>query len=142
MVQEIRRPEETQNGAASRTDPGTLQLREAGTSYVQSVHWEAILVRIRGLKEDLVTDGKAASGSQLFYGPSRHATRDEVLAAIPPRPTVDRLMALHFDSYIITPCQYTNLFLTFSQVLTMCHVDFIHRKQFLREVSFLTWLLR
>ena len=88
-------------------DPGTLNQNDSGTNYVQSVHWEAILTKIRGLKEDLVAHDKVPSGSYLFYGPNRHATREELLAAVPPRPIVDRLMALHFDSYLITPCQYS-----------------------------------
>ncbi|KAL4758765.1 Zn(II)2Cys6 transcription factor [Aspergillus foveolatus] len=100
---EVQRPNESQDGAASPADPGTLKLRESGTSYFQSVHWEAILTKIRGLKEDVVTDSKALPGSHLFYGPNRHATRDEILAAVPPRTVVDRLMAIHFDSYMITP---------------------------------------
>lgn len=110
---EIPRPKKPQDEAPSPADPGTLEVRESGTSYVQSVHWEAILTKIRGLKEDLVTDRKAPPGSHLFYGPNRHATRDEILAAVPPRPVVDRLMALHFDSYIITPCQYIQAFFLF-----------------------------
>ncbi|KAL2845706.1 fungal-specific transcription factor domain-containing protein [Aspergillus pseudoustus] len=114
MFPEIPRPKESQDEAASPADPGTLKLRESGTSYVQSVHWEAILTKIRGLKEDLVTVSKAPPGSHLFYGPNRHATRDEILAAVPSRPVVDRLMALHFDTYIITPY-------------------LIHGKKFLRE---------
>ena len=105
-VSKIRRPKDSQDEAASPADPGTLNLRESGSSYVQSVHWEAVLSKIRGLKEDLVTDSNAPSGSHLFYGPNRHATRDEILAAVPVRTVVDRLMALHFDSYILTPCQY------------------------------------
>ncbi|KEF54839.1 uncharacterized protein A1O9_09281 [Exophiala aquamarina CBS 119918] len=107
-------PKKFLDDAASPSDPGTLELRESGTSYIQSAHWEAILTKIRGLKEDLVTDSKTPPGSHLFYGQSRHATRDEILAAVPPRPVVDRLMALHFDSYIITPY-------------------LIHGKKFLRE---------
>ena len=117
---EIRTPEKSQDEAASPADPGTLKLRESGTSYVQSVHWEAILTKIRGLKEDLVADSKAPPGSHLFYGPNRHATRDEILAAVPPRSVVDRLMALHFDSYIITPCQYIQAFFPPSEPLTVC----------------------
>ncbi|RSL84915.1 hypothetical protein CEP51_003644 [Fusarium floridanum] len=111
---EIQTPKKSQDEDASPRDPGTLEVRESGTSHVQSVHWEAILTKIRGLKEDLVADSKAPLGSHLFYGPNRHATRDEILAAVPPRPVVDRLMALHFDSYIITPY-------------------LIHGKKFLRE---------
>lgn len=111
---EIRRPKKSQDEVASPADPGTLKARESGTSYVQSGHWEAILTKVRGLKEDLVTDSKAPPGSHLFYGPNRHATRDEILAAVPARPVVDRLMALHFDSYIITPCQYIQAFFPLS----------------------------
>ena len=98
------KPEESRDEAASLADPGTLKLHESGSSYVQSVHWEAILAKVRGLKEDMAHDSKAPPGSYLFYGPNRHATRDEILAAVPSRPVVDRLMALHFDSYIVTPC--------------------------------------
>ena len=106
-----KRSEKAQNEAVSSPDPGTLNLRESGISYVQSVHWEAILTKIRGLKDDTVTaDAKAPRGSHLFYGPNRHATRDEVQAAVPARQIVDRLMALHFDSYMITPCRYIQAF--------------------------------
>jgi hypothetical protein len=106
VLPENQRPQGSQDETASATDPGTLKLRDSGTSYVQSSHWEAILTKIRGLKEDLVADSKTPLGSHLFYGPKRRATRDEILAAVPPRTVVDRLMALHFDSYLITPCQY------------------------------------
>ncbi len=116
---EIRRPEKSQDEAASPADPGTLKLRESGTSYVQSTHWEAVLVEIRGLKE-VVADSKASSGSHLFYGPNRHATRDEILTAVPPRPIVDRLMSLHFDSYLITLCQYVQAFFPLAEALTVC----------------------
>jgi len=101
-IQRSSKPHKT----VSESDPGTLKLRESGSSYVESGHWEAILTKIRGLKEDFITDSKAPRGSLLFYGPNRHASRQEILAAVPPRQVVDRLMALHFDSYIITPCQY------------------------------------
>ncbi|KIW13771.1 hypothetical protein PV08_08962 [Exophiala spinifera] len=111
---EIQKPNETSEETLSPADPGTLNLCESGSSYVQSGHWEAILTKIRGLKEDLVTDSMPPLGSHLFYGPNRHANRDEILAAVPPRPVVDRLMALHFDAYILNPY-------------------IIHRKKFLRE---------
>ena len=103
---EIRGLKQSQDEVTSSTDPGTLKLRESGASYVQSVHWEAILTKIRGLKEDFVNDRKAPPGSHLFYGPNRHATRDEILAAVPPRPVVDRNMALLFHSAIVAPCEY------------------------------------
>lgn len=111
---EVPRSKKSEDQAESPADPGTLEVRESGTSYVQSVHWEAVLTKIRGLKEDLVTDSKAPLGSHLFYGPNRHATREEILVAVPPRSVVDRLMALHFDSYIITPCQYIRTFFPLS----------------------------
>ncbi|KAL6231484.1 hypothetical protein BDW75DRAFT_243873 [Aspergillus navahoensis] len=114
VLSEAPRPKNSQGEAASPVDPGTLKLRESGTSYIQSAHWEAILTKIRGLKEDLVSDNKTLPGSHLFYGPNRHATRDEILAAVPLRPAVDRLMTLHFDSYIVTPY-------------------LLHSKKFLRE---------
>jgi hypothetical protein len=120
VLPEVLRPRRSQDEAAPPVDPGTLKLHESGSSYVQSVHWEAILTKIRGLKGDLVADSKAPPGSHLFYGPNRHATRDEILADVPPRPVVDRLMALHFDSYLITPCQYIQTFFLLSEALTVC----------------------
>lgn len=138
LFPEIRRPKESQDEVASSADPGTLKLRESGTSYVQSDHWEAILTKIRGLKEDLVTDSKAPPGSHLFYGPNRHATRDEILAAVPPRSVVDRLMALHFDSYIITPCQYLQAFFPLSEALTVCCRSHSWQEVSPRGVLFLT----
>lgn len=121
LSSEIWRPGKSQDEAASSADPGTLNLRESGTSYVQSVHWEAILTKIRGLKDDLVTDVRGPPGSHLFYGPNRHASRDEILAAVPTRPVVDRLMALHFDSHILTPCQFIQAsFPLLEEALTMC----------------------
>jgi hypothetical protein len=116
VIPEIRRRKKSQEEAASPADPGTLNLRESGTSFVQSVHWDAILSKIRGLAT--LTDSKTPPGSHLFYGPNRHATRDEILAAVPPRPVVDRLMALHFDSHIVTPCQYIQAFFPFPEALT------------------------
>lgn len=112
-------PKKSQGEAASRADPGTLSLGESGKSYVQSVHWEAILTKLRGLKDDSVADSKVSSGSHFFYGPNRHATRDEILAAVPPRPVVDRLMALHFDSHVVTPCQYIHACRPLSEALTL-----------------------
>lgn len=136
---EVQRSKTSHDEAGSPADPGTLKLRGSGASYVQSAHWEAILTKIRGLKEDLVTDSKAPHGSHLFYGPNRHATRDEILAAVPSRPVVDRLIALHFDSYIITPCQYTQAFLPLSEELTVCYRSHSWQEVSPRGGFFLTW---
>lgn len=96
---------EAEADVASPVDPGTLTVNDLGASYVQSSHWEAILLEVRGLKEDFISNSMAQTGgSSLFYGPSRHATRDEILAAVPTRSVVDRLMAVHFDYHLITPC--------------------------------------
>ena len=86
-------------------DPGTLNLRDSHTSYVQSGHWEAVLTKIRGLKEDLITDDRALPGSHIFYGTARHVSRDEILSAIPPRAVVDRLISVHFEASLVTPCR-------------------------------------
>lgn len=104
-IPDIRRPRDLLDEAATPKDPGTLNLHEAGASYVQSEHWEAVLTKVRGLRGELITVNHTLPGSNLFYGPNRHATREEILAAVPSRSVVDRLMALHFDSYILTPCQ-------------------------------------
>ena len=99
-------------------DPGTLKLRQSGANYVHGAHWEAVLDKVRGLKED-VAEHHVLSGSHMFYGPKRSASREEILAALPARPIVDRLVALHFDSFIITPCSY----ILFSVLLSRCLLD-------------------
>ena len=96
---------EVRDNSTCQTDTDVLELHRSGLSYIQSGHWEAILGKIRGLKEDLHVDGKVPSGSSLFYDPNRHATREDLLSAMPVRVVTDRLMALHFDSYMLTPCQ-------------------------------------
>lgn len=112
VLTNLHRPKRFHDEPTSPADPGTLKVHESRTSYVQSVHWEAILSKIRGLREDLGADNKAPPGSHLFYGPNRHATREEILAAVPLRPVVDRLLALHFDAHIITPCQSSKALLS------------------------------
>jgi hypothetical protein len=91
------------NGAAA-ADAGILDQKQSST-YAQSVHWEAVLTKIRGLKNDLVIAARSSSCSGLLYGPSCHMSRDEILGALPPRMVVDRLLAFHFDSHFVTPCR-------------------------------------
>ena len=138
---QIGRPKKSQHETASPTDPGTLKVRESGTSYIQSVHWEAILSKVRGLKEDLVADSKVPPSSHWFYGPNRHVTREEILAAVPPRQVVDRLMTLHFDSYMITPRRYIplSLFFPFPRALTVCCSSHSRQEVSPRGGFFLNW---
>lgn len=101
-----------QNGLLGRSenkplyppDRGKLKLGDSETSYVQSAHWEAILAGIKGVREDLATDLDIPNGPLLLYGANRQATREEILAAIPPRPVADRLLSDHFNSLEIIPC--------------------------------------
>lgn len=98
-------PKRRENESIPPPDHGSLKFGDSGTSYVQSAHWEAILDGIKGLKEDLATDHDIPRAPLLLYGANRHASRDEILAAIPPRPIVDRLLSQHFNSVDIIPCQ-------------------------------------
>lgn len=115
--------------AETPTDPGTLNFRDSGASYVQSVHWESILTKVRGLREDLVTSTRTPIGSHLFYGPTSHATRIEILAAVPPRSVVDRLIALHFntDTYVVTACKCISTFCRILNVDPMIQISYMTR---------------
>lgn len=96
-------------------------------SYVGSVHWAAVLDSISELKDQYEREEEARtlasadhvpqnnSGPRLLYEPVQ-ATRAEVLASIPARPVVDRMVARYFNAQ-----QNTSL-------------PIVHSGYFLREV--------
>ncbi|KIM92882.1 hypothetical protein OIDMADRAFT_173659 [Oidiodendron maius Zn] len=85
-----------------------MRLHSHGVKYVGSVHWAAVLDSISELKDYyeeeeearmLATDGHApysSPGPRLFYQPIQ-ATKNDILASIPARPAVDRMVARYFN---------------------------------------------
>ncbi|KAJ9621983.1 hypothetical protein H2203_006864 [Taxawa tesnikishii (nom. ined.)] len=99
-------------------DFGRISLENTETSYVESAHWTAILDGIAELKDHLEGNDKSpdrtcsghiedpvldADAPDLLFGNSKQVSRQEILAAIPQRSMVDRLLALYFSGMDMTP---------------------------------------
>lgn len=95
-----------------------MRLTTSGARYVGDAHWAAILDGITDLKEyfdtskDVYTFNEdfnvpGASRVQLFYS-CKHASKVEILAAIPPRPAVDRFVSRYFNMLDLAPCKLLN----------------------------------
>ena len=73
------------------------------------------MFKIAELKDDFergATDGEESEmnpppfewdGPELFFGKNKNATKDELVAAIPARPVVDRLMSKFFHTMDMAP---------------------------------------
>ncbi|KAK9320869.1 fungal-specific transcription factor domain-containing protein [Lipomyces orientalis] len=94
---------------------GRMSVGATKTTYVESTHWTAILDGIAELK-DYFQDEPDHAGYQEFAPPvpegdppellfSQYlpATKQEILAAIPPRPMLDRLVAEYLSHKAIAP---------------------------------------
>ncbi|KAF7174473.1 hypothetical protein CNMCM5623_007356 [Aspergillus felis] len=97
------------------TSFGRIRLENEETNYVEGSHWTAILDGIAELKDffdDADVPQTAESSTSrlgadwnfqsrrpaLIFGDAQHLDRDEILASLPPRPEVDRLLASYFNS--------------------------------------------
>ncbi|UKZ61401.1 uncharacterized protein TrAtP1_002666 [Trichoderma atroviride] len=92
------------------SSPGIMLTGHMGTRWVDATHWEAILDDIRELKDCtealeqaddeflLGTTEEESSGPTLFVGLSPLMNRSDVLAFLPPRPVVDRLISRYFNA--------------------------------------------
>ncbi|EWG49974.1 hypothetical protein FVEG_09315 [Fusarium verticillioides 7600] len=106
----------TESPAPSPSEAGSMRLDSHGVraSYVGSVHWAAVLESISELKDHyeeeeearmLATNDHAllqSSGPRLLYEPV-HTTKTDLLASIPPRPVVDRMVARYFNTQGVVP---------------------------------------
>ncbi|PVH70209.1 hypothetical protein DL98DRAFT_661284 [Cadophora sp. DSE1049] len=93
---------------------GRISLENSETSYVDGGHWKAILDGIAELKdhfEDTTQqpshpENNTASESgvpELLLGNNRRISKHELLAAVPPRPAVDRLISRFFNTMDMAP---------------------------------------
>jgi hypothetical protein len=94
-----------------------MRLHSNGTNYVSSVHWAAILDSISELNDTYETEREAAMLASAAYVPHRspgprllyepvQATKDEIIASIPARPVVDRMIARYFNTQGVAPGMY------------------------------------
>ncbi|KAK9433076.1 fungal-specific transcription factor domain-containing protein [Lipomyces doorenjongii] len=87
---------------------GRISLENSETTYVESAHWTAILDGIAELKDyfeddhehiernPLATKVPDSDGPDLLLGQYKYVNKQEILAAIPSRPIVDRLIFKYF----------------------------------------------
>lgn len=105
----------------SRLDPGNMRLSKSGTSsYVNGNHWAAVLDGIAELKDFFEKEERdihqpfsepeqsvpaSSALPQLLSGDYHHATREQLLASLPKKPEVDRLVSFFFNSFDMSPCK-------------------------------------
>ncbi|KAI0452159.1 hypothetical protein F5B21DRAFT_484278 [Xylaria acuta] len=101
--------------ASTPSDSGSLWYNANESRYVGGAHWSAILDGIADLRGDfdLPAHSSPTSHPQLLYG-CKPASRDAILATLPPRPTVDRGISRYFNQLDLAPSA-------------------VHSTQFLRE---------
>ena len=85
-----------------------------GANYVSSVHWAAVLDSISELKDHYEKEEEArmlatsdyiplhSPGPRLLYEPVQ-ATKADILASVPARPVVDRMVARYFNAQGVAP---------------------------------------
>jgi hypothetical protein len=115
----------------SSSEFGSMRLHGHGAKYVGSVHWAAVLDSISDLKDHYEEEEEArmlSSSDQpysspcprLLYQPIQ-ATKADILASIPARPMVDRMVSRYFNIQSSAP------------------ITVLHSGRFLREVRFLLY---
>jgi hypothetical protein len=111
-----------EDASSSPSDYGSMRLTKAGAKYVHGAHWAAVLDGIAELKDHFEKDdelqpdaqvpdeppGTHWTGPQLLYGYSKLPTKNEIIASIPPRSTVDRLVSRYFNSFEMSPGKFTS----------------------------------
>lgn len=108
----------TQRGVSpSPSDYGSLSIRDSSVAYVSSAHYGAILDSIAELKHHFAQEDEEEESMPDPVQPQTKfpvphllhsncpvpGTRESILAAIPPRPVVDRLVSCWFNSLDLAP---------------------------------------
>ncbi|KAH7234489.1 fungal-specific transcription factor domain-containing protein [Fusarium solani] len=105
---------------------GNLNTSTGAPSYVSSTHWVAILDSISEMKNEVQSESDNPSPHSddspardpvekpaLLFGHQGSISREDVLAAMPPRPVVDRLVSEYFTDLDMMPhiaCLHTPTF--------------------------------
>lgn len=112
----IHMKESNADEVSSQSDHGSMKVNDSGTSsYVNSVHWVAVLDGIAELKDYFETEEKqhtrqvsdpprsGITGPQLLFGCPQYTTKADILASVPQRSEVDRLVSCYFNSFDMSP---------------------------------------
>ena len=105
-------PERAINPADSpaQSDGGSVWFSSSDAQYVGGTHWAAILDGIADIKEQLEhedygnTEKPAMLHTFLLYG-CKSASKEDILAALPDRPAVDRYISQYFNRLDLAPCK-------------------------------------
>ncbi|EUC41104.1 hypothetical protein COCMIDRAFT_107095 [Bipolaris oryzae ATCC 44560] len=127
-----------QQDHSSHEVPGTpdrVKINDETTSYTNSDHWTTILDGISELREHLdqiptssdarCDESEEASRPEILFGRQRFATKEDILAAMPPRLEVDQLVETFFTtmdthaSRHLSSKQYENFWLNPFETPTM-----------------------
>ena len=107
----------SKDGAASPvvSEHGNFRLHSHGANYVSDVHWAAVLDSISEINDLYETEKEArmlatsdympdysSPSPRLLYEPVQ-VTKDDILASIPARAVVDRMVARHFNMQGVVP---------------------------------------
>lgn len=94
----------------AQSDGGSVWFDSSDSRYVGGTHWAVILDGIADLKEQLAqkdheaVEKPALLRTPLLYG-CTSATKEEILAALPERYTVDRYVSQYFNRLDLAPCK-------------------------------------
>ncbi|KAJ5185860.1 transcriptional regulator family: Fungal Specific TF [Penicillium cf. griseofulvum] len=111
-------PGEVTNSEASpaQSDGGNVLFSSSDAQYVGGTHWTAILDGIADLKEQLEREDHgnmekpAMLHTFLLYG-CKSASKEDILAALPDRPAVDRYISQYFNRLDLAPsCLHSGQF--------------------------------
>ena len=102
---------------------GSMKLSDSNLRYVNSAHWAAVLDGIAELKSHFEREDEDrekyharrisdpphfnSMGPQLLYGCFEYTTKEEILASLPARPVVDRMVSRFFNSFDMSSGQLT-----------------------------------
>ncbi|KAH8730994.1 fungal-specific transcription factor domain-containing protein [Phaeosphaeriaceae sp. PMI808] len=93
----------------------SIHVTRTGASYVTDAHWAAVLDGIAEIKNHFETEEQLANEQAPdlghhgrteplpLFGCFQLATREEILASLPPRPLVDQLVSSYFSSFEMSP---------------------------------------
>lgn len=113
LLSSVREQPSTYSNHPGLGAPETVKLDSDATSYTNSNHWSSILDGISELREELDKIPTSAQprdpylqeirGPDLLFGQQRHASRNDILAAVPTKSEADRLLATYFLSMEMQP---------------------------------------
>lgn len=148
--------------ATEASEYGSMRLSGSDATYVNDEHWATIMDNIAVLKEyldreeqlklinspnvdhqdptDPLYSSNQRQGASLLYGCRRFASREQIIASLPPKDALDRYVSQYFNYVdLVASCESicTPRFSRFS-IATDCLAETaaVHGPSFLRQASY------